>query len=488
MRSENEIEFLLKSIDQSDKIFFVVSPDFKILAANKQTIEKFNNNFIGRLCHEVIYDGIKECDDCPAVKVIKTRKPTFGDKLVDNENSKMPLCSYFYPIISGEDIDAVAVIELDRPLQEETEEKFSRSNAFQRNLIMSSVDGVIAADIKGKIIMFNDAASEISGTSIDEALETMDIRKLYPGDGAREIMQKLRSDDYGGKGKLKSSKIDIIRKDGEKIPINLNASIVYEGGKEVASIGFFHDMREELKMKSELERTQVQLLQAEKMSSLGKLSAGVAHQLNNPLGGIILYTKLILEDYDLDDLVKDDLNRILHDAQRCRDTVKELLEFARQTSHNIKAQDINEAIGRTLFLLENQTLFQNIDIIKSFDEGLPKVPVDIQQINHVLMNIILNAAQAMDGDGKLETETMFDSRNGKIRIRISDTGPGMTDIVLRQIFDPFFTTKEEGKGTGLGLSMVYGIIEDHGGNITAESKLGEGTSFIIELPLNRKEE
>ncbi|MBT7086443.1 MAG: PAS domain-containing sensor histidine kinase [Desulfobacterales bacterium] len=284
------------------------------------------------------------------------------------------------------------------------------------------------------------------------------------------------------------SKIDIIRKDGEKIPINLNASIVYEGGKEVASIGFFHDMREELKMKSELEKTQVQLLQAEKMSSLGKLSAGVAHQLNNPLGGIILYTKLILEDYDLDDLVKDDLNRILHDAQRCRDTVKELLEFARQTSHNIKAQDINEAIGRTLFLLENQTLFQNIDIIKNFDKGLPKVPVDIQQINHVLMNIILNAAQAMDGDGKLETETVFDSRNEKVRIRISDTGPGMTDIVLRQIFDPFFTTKEEGEGTGLGLSMVYGIIEDHGGSITADSKLGEGTSFVIELPLNRKEE
>ena len=140
-------------------------------------------------------------------------------------------------------------------------------------------------------------------------------------------MRNLRSDEYGGKGKLQSYQVDVISKDGKIIPIYLNASIVYENGREIATIGFFHDLREELKIKEELEKTQLQLLQAEKMSSLGKLAAGVAHQLNNPLGGITLFAKLLLEEYDLEEGAKEDLHRILRDAKRCRDTVKELLEF-----------------------------------------------------------------------------------------------------------------------------------------------------------------
>jgi PAS domain S-box-containing protein len=222
----------------------------------------------------------------------------------------------------------------------------------------------MAADMTGKILIFNEAAANISGYGIEEALSRLNIRDVYPDDGAREVMSKLRSDDHGGKGKLKSCKVNVLRKDGQTIPVNLNAAIVFEGEKEVASIGFFHDMREELQMKAELEKTQVQLLQAEKMSSLGKLSAGVAHQLNNPLGGITLYTKLLLEEKALDVETRDDLNRILQEALRCRDTVKELLEFARQTSHLVQLHDINKAVSRTLFLLENQTLFQNITIHK----------------------------------------------------------------------------------------------------------------------------
>jgi len=368
------------------------------------------------------------------------------------------------------------------------EEKPQWSNAFLRNLILSSVDGVIAADKTGKILMFNDAAVEISGYDVEEALEKLDIRNVYPEEGARDIMKKLRSEDYGGRGKLKSYQVDVLRKNGDIIPISLNASIVYEGEDEVASIGFFHDLREELRMKSELEKTQVQLLQAEKMSSLGKLSAGVAHQLNNPLGGITLYAKLMLEEHELADEVKEDLDRILKEAQRCRDTVKELLEFARQTSHMIRPHDINEALSRTLFLLENQTLFQNIKIHRMFEESLPQVQLDIQQMNHVFMNIILNAAQAMDGKGELSLSTAFTSDREGVVITISDTGPGIPDEYLQHIFEPFSTTKEEGEGTGLGLSMVYGIVENHGGNVTATSKTGQGTRFVVELPFQNAED
>ncbi len=485
-RSDKEIEYLLKSIDVSDRKFFIISPDFKILTVNRYTSEQHNHDVIGKLCHETFYECSSPCKGCPAVGVVETFMPALREKQYDKKSFKWESCQFSYPIIEDKKIGALVLLDFERPGSMAVEEELKRSNAFFRNLISSSIDGVIATNMKGKILIFNDAAAEISGISVREALSGMDIRSIYPDDVARGIMEKLRSEDYGGKGKLKSYRMDVTRDDGKTIPILLNAALVYEGEREVASIGFFHDMSEELKMKSDLEKTHVQLLQAEKMSALGKLSAGVAHQLNNPLGGITLFAKLLLEEYDLEEAAQDDLKRILLDAERCRDTVKELLEFARQTSHIIQPHNINKAILRTLFLLENQSLFQNVKIIKDLSEDLPDVPVDMQQMNHVFMNIILNAAQAMEGHGTLNITTGIVDNQDKAFIKISDTGPGIPEDVLPQIFDPFFTTKDEGQGTGLGLSMVYGIIQDHKGNISVKSTVGEGTTFNIELPLKYK--
>ena len=244
----------------------------------------------------------------------------------------------------------------------------------------------------------------------------------------------------------------------------------------------------ELVIRKELEKTQIQLLQSEKMASLGKLAAGVAHQLNNPLGGITLFARLMLEEYTLEENAQKDLNRILKDAERCRDTVKELLEFARQTRHEMRPLDINRAIARTLFLLENQTLFQNIVVQRQLATEIPTVRGDTQQMNHMFMNIILNAAQAMEGHGTLTISTRLSDDGNRVVIEISDTGPGISENVLPHIFEPFFTTKEEGEGTGIGLSLVYGIVESHEGTIQAVNNSPGGTCFIIELPLSTPED
>jgi signal transduction histidine kinase len=321
---------------------------------------------------------------------------------------------------------------------------------------------------------------------VKEALETLDIRTIYPDGLEREVMRQLRSEAHGGRGKLRSYLVDVLHRDGTRIPINLNAAIIYEGDREVATIGFFHDMRETLHMNKVLEKVQVQLMQSEKMASLGKLAAGVAHQLNNPLGGVTLYTRLVLEDYELPPGARDDLGRVLRDAERCRETVKELLEFTRQTRHLMQPHDINRAISRTLFLLKNQPLFQNITIETHIDGHLPPVHSDIQQINHLFMNLILNAAQAMGGCGRLVIRTSrAPEAADRVLIEISDSGPGIAADVLPHIFEPFFTTKPEGEGTGLGLSMVYGIVENHGGQIKATSTPGEGATFVIQLPITQ---
>jgi len=480
-----DCDYCCKALDSIGRKLFIVSPDYRIINANSHALRRGRKECRGQLCHAYFHDLDAPCPKCPVPDVIQSRTTIIRRMKYPWSYEQDNLCLQASPVFTDGKIDAVTVVDLDLTHLTLLENELKRSNAFLRNLIMSSVDGVIAADMKGRILIFNEAAAQISGYSIEEALTSLNIRNFYPGDGAREIMRKLRTEEFGGKGKLAATEVECLAKDGSSVPISLSAAIVHEGDKEVATVGFFYALREKLEMQARLHKTQLQLLQAEKMSSLGKLAAGVAHQLNNPLGGITLYAQLMLEEYQLEEAAAQDLARIIQDAERCRNTVRELLEFARQTRQEIRLNDINHAISQTLYLLENQTTFHNIEIVRKLAPDLPKVPSDIQQLNHVFMNIILNAAEAMEGSGRLTIETGLSGDGQRVQVRISDTGPGIPPEVMKHIFDPFFTTKEQGKGTGLGLSMVYGIIEEHQGKVRVESPPGEGATFCIELPLSK---
>src|SRR4030043_1390968 len=351
------------------------------------------------------------------------------------------------------------------------------------NLIESSVDGIIAADMKGNIFIFNKGAEALTGYKAEEVIGKAPITEIYPEGVAKEVMKKLRSLEYGGIGKLTPTQFNVLNKAGEEIPIQLSATLIYDGmGKEVASVGIFTDLRPRLKMEKKLQETHVQLVSSEKMASLGKLAAGIAHEINNPLGGILIYASLIMEDLPEDDPKRGDLARIVQEASRCKEIVKNLLEFGRQTEPKLEPTDINRASVDGLFFLENQALFHNVKIIKNLDPFLPFVRGNASQLQQVLINIIVNAAEAMHGNGTL-TITSSTSPNRKwVTLEFTDTGEGIKEENLTRIFDPFFTTKDVGKGTGLGLSTSYGIVESHGGKIRVKSKVGEGTTFTIELP------
>lgn len=487
MRTEKERNLLLKAMDAFNRKIVVISDAYRILAF--AGADNSDVSSAGALCYEAFYGRRKPCDKCPVKKVMATKQPALRDLSSDNLSKQKRACLYAYPVEEKDGHDVIAVFAMEFPALDGLEEELRQANRFLYNLLQSACDGVMAADMTGKIVIFNDAAAEVTGYTVQEALENLNISQMYEKGVAQEIMRKLRSDDYGGKGKLKKYRIKALGKNGKIVPISLYASIIYdENGEEAGSIGFFHDLRERIHIQKKLEATQLQLIQSEKMASLGKLAAGVAHQLNNPLGGITLYTKLMLEDYELEEEAKEDLCRILKDAQRCRDTVKELLEFSRQTRHFMKPLNINRAIEQTLFLIENQTLFHNITVKKNMAPFIPLVLADSQQLGHVFMNLIINAAQAMDGQGTIIITTKESASKDRVIIEIEDTGEGVSPENLEHIFEPFFTTKEEGKGTGLGLSVVYGIIETHKGSISAKSVPGRGSTFIVELPTTRETE
>jgi len=232
----------------------------------------------------------------------------------------------------------------------------------------------------------------------------------------------------------------------------------------------------------EMKKIHSQLFRSEKLASLGKLAAGVAHEINNPLTGILTNSSLLLEDLAQDDPHREDVEVMVKETVRCREIVKRLLDFAKQSKPLKRTANINSLLETIILLVRNQASFRNITIEKRLCEGLPDVLVDPDQIQQVFVNIILNAAEAMTKGGTLLIQSASGDGGRSIVISISDSGPGIDETIRERIFDPFYTTKEH--GTGLGLAISYGIVEQHGGRISVESTLGKGSTFIIQLPLS----
>ncbi|MBT3389555.1 MAG: HAMP domain-containing protein [Chloroflexi bacterium] len=226
------------------------------------------------------------------------------------------------------------------------------------------------------------------------------------------------------------------------------------------------------------------IMESERLALVGQLSANIAHELNNPLQGIVTFSHLLLEDGACDDATtRFSLEKIVGQANRCRDIIRGLLDFSRQRMPEKALCNVNEVLHECASLVEHQALFHNILVIKYFQEDLPMAIIDHAQIERVFINMIVNAAEAMEGSGHLTISTRYKPESDFVEIAFSDTGPGISEANQKKIFDPFFTTKDVGHGTGLGLAISYGIIKGHKGSISVESEIGRGATFIIGLPL-----
>ncbi len=267
---------------------------------------------------------------------------------------------------------------------------------------------------------------------------------------------------------------------------NLSHKVPIESKDEIGELAMtFNFMVDSLKNRDEQLKnyTQQKIMESERLATIGQLAAGVAHELNNPLGGILVYSHLLLEKMESADPKKEQLEKIVTQATRCKDIVKGLLDFSRQTEPKLDSTDVNELLQSTLSLVENQSLFQNIHIIKKFSPNLPKTMLDKAQIQQVFINIILNASESMNEKGKLTIATKVSKEDQSIEIEFTDTGCGIPEAYLEKLFEPFFTTKEVGRGTGLGLAISYGIVQKHNGTIQVESHPDKGTTFTIKIPI-----
>ena len=389
-------------------------------------------------------------------------------------------------------------LDLTRELREYTEliekrwldtaEELAKTYQFQKNLIESSIDSIIGCDPHGKVIIFNKAAETVLGYPKEVVLGKLTIDHFFPPGKYDELKEKLYSSDYGGKNRLTLYETSLVAISGQLIPAQFSGAVLHESEEEIGSVAFFRDLREIRRLEQQF-ADQARLLHQDKMISLGRLAASVVHEINNPLAGVLNYTRLMLKIMKKGPLTSEYqekfanyLNLMENETDRCSGIVSNLLAFSRKSELEFTDVTINELVEKCLLLSGHKLKLSNIATERELQEGLPPVSGDYNQIQQCVINLIFNAIDSMPTGGKLLVATSYNQSEGNIAIQVNDTGCGISKTDLPHIFEPFFTTKGEGQGLGLGLSMVEGIIERHKGKIEVTSEVGKGTSFTLKLP------
>jgi PAS domain S-box-containing protein len=349
---------------------------------------------------------------------------------------------------------------------------------FVRNVLESLTEGLVVLDRDGRVAAWNRAMEKICGRAAREVLGR-GLLEVIPACGVghlREPLERLL------RGETPEMAVDGLerRAAGRAQVLNVKGSLLTEDGTPAGAVLLVEDVTERLG----LERA---ARQADKLAALGTLAAGLAHELNNPIAIISSRAELMLMEADMPGVppaLREDLEVLHRHAQRVARIVQGLLAFARRGPGRLEPVDLNQVVDDTLFLVERQISKDGLVLVRRLRPGLPPIHGDASALQQVLMNLVLNARDALQGHpGQILVETdVTPGQPGWVRLRVRDTGPGIPPEILPRIFDPFFTTKPE--GTGLGLSISYGIVRDHHGTVDVESEPGRGTTFVVSFPVH----
>jgi PAS domain S-box-containing protein len=368
--------------------------------------------------------------------------------------------------------------------KDRAEVRLRESERWLATTLRSIGDAVIAADERGRVKLINPAAESLTGWPQNEALgrdlsEVFRLADEATGQRVEPTATGLAADARQAGG-ARQSDVLLLSRDGRATPVETSASVITdEKGGLRGSVLIFKDISERRRLAS-------QLLRSEKLAAVGQLAAGMAHELNNPLTPALLYTRRLLRQDGLDAESRGHLEVVVREVERAQGVIKDLLAFARQYQSSWNEADINELLRRALKRAEREAPSSKVSSRFRPGENV-RVLADEYRLTQVFLNIIRNARQAIEEGGRAGTVTVRSELIGgvdaaRVRVTVSDDGPGIAREHLPKIFDPFFTTRQVGAGAGLGLSLSNGIVEEHGGAISVESEPGAGATFVVELP------
>jgi PAS domain S-box-containing protein len=353
-------------------------------------------------------------------------------------------------------------------------EQALRESEQEYSLLVGNLADAVFRYREGKIAWCNERIGQMLGYTVEELIEK-DVNIFFSDDtGFSDVYREANAglkelSHFHGTTRVK-------RKDGSVADIEFTASLV-PGKDPFEIVGIARDVTEQKQMEQQLQLSG-------RLASVGQLAAGVAHELNNPLAAVQAYAQFLASSGDLDQAMRTDVETIYKEAQRASRITANLLQFARKHEPEKMLISINTVVQESVELHAYRMRVNNVELLTDLDPDLPETMADFHQLQQVFVNLITNAEQAMTearGQGKLTIKSQRVKRG--IRVTFTDDGPGIPADNLNNIFDPFFTTKEVGKGTGLGLSICYGIVEQHGGTMRATSKVGKGTTFVVEIPV-----
>lgn len=458
--------------DNALDLILLTEPDTGLITgANKKVFKSLNysKDELFRMKLEDIISHKSSLSGKELLQVIRNEKELIFETLYRKKDGRLLNVEVSAKLIEFNGKKLVQNFARDITVRKKAEKDLK----FLANITTNSPLAIIGTDKNDLITSWNKGGEMIFGYKAEEIIGKS-YHLLVPDELKHNKNQLLQEALI--KGLLEEIETEKITKNGKRIPVKVTYTVIKDEDDDNAGIAY---IIRDIEKERELHR---QLVQSEKLSTMGQLVSGVAHELNNPLTGVIGFSELLIMEAEGN--LKNDLKRIHSEANRAKRIVQNLLSFARMHKPEKKKIDLNSIIHNVIELKSYEMKVDNIDIKCDLDQTLPITLGDSHQLQQVFLNIINNAHQAMvfcNRGGCLKIKTY--RKESTLFIEFRDNGPGIANENMIKVFDPFFTTKEVGKGTGLGLSLSYGIIKDHGGYIQVWSKEGEGATFTIELPL-----